>query len=779
MNSQGVNASDYGYCRIVKFTSEASLKRISNSEFYGYVYLGDAGGETSSSAIAFNSIDASDVTETTAHIQANVSVNRKVYEAGAEYSTSSSMSNAGTVSDTNYPVIRDKIWYDFGNGTYPALSKGTTYYYRFYYIENQGGEKHYSDIKSFTTKGESQEVAEYMTYDNVGIVSVADTSAIVIAEVSTNGDVIKYVAGLGDSGNSISWNGINMTSMHSLTWQFDDLQPATTYYYQYDVFTASGKDYKSGIYSFTTTGTKPDTERPQITDVKISNVTSSGFDVSCKVTDNVAVDSVNITAEADDGKKINGDANKDGSIYRCHIDIASNGGKSGQYRITIYAIDTSGYVETQVTYCDVPEKVVEPAIVFDSVTSSAVLQTTAHIEADVSVNRSCYEVGAEYSTDSNLNNALTVNDSNYPKIVNRIWYDFGDGYPSLSANTKYYFRFYYKEDPGDMRHYSAVNSFTTQAQNTIKKEGYDGNAAAAYAIANKYNLDCQYNGNYQCAEFVAACIAQGGLDVDHNMNKYVYQLRKTILNKGFIETKVTYSGTRTYTAGNTISVGDVIIFSEVPDDPYPIHAAIVTVIENNGEVKITDANIKGGVSANRSINYSTGSKSTAASTITVYCYHWPESTPGQGSSGGAEGEDKVASVAMYRLYNPNSGEHFYTANGTERSFLSSIGWKDEGIGWYAPKTSATPVYRLYNPNSGEHHYTTNASERASCISAGWNDEGIGWYSDDSEAVPLYREYNPNAVTGTHNYTTSKSEHDYLVLIGWKDENIGWYGVENH
>ncbi|MBO6114753.1 MAG: hypothetical protein J6P57_06825 [Lachnospiraceae bacterium] len=134
------------------------------------------------------------------------------------------------------------------------------------------------------------------------------------------------------------------------------------------------------------------------------------------------------------------------------------------------------------------------------------------------------------------------------------------------------------------------------------------------------------------------------------------------------------------------------------------------------------------------------------------------------------------SVEMYRLYNPNSGEHFYTASVGERDSLVSIGWKYEGVGWIAPAISNTPVYRLYNPNSGDHHYTMNKGERDSLISIGWNDEGIGWYSDDLRRVPLYRQYNPNAVAGSHNYTTNKAENDFLVSVGWNEEGIGWYGL---
>lgn len=138
-----------------------------------------------------------------------------------------------------------------------------------------------------------------------------------------------------------------------------------------------------------------------------------------------------------------------------------------------------------------------------------------------------------------------------------------------------------------------------------------------------------------------------------------------------------------------------------------------------------------------------------------------------------------ANQDMHRLYNPNSGEHFYTASAEERDWLVGLGWNHEGTGWVAPETSSTPVFRLYNTNAGDHHYTMSASERDWLVNLGWNYEGIGWYSDDAQTVPLYRQYNPNASTGSHNYTTSKSENDWLVSLGWNTEGIGWYGVNTN
>ena len=135
----------------------------------------------------------------------------------------------------------------------------------------------------------------------------------------------------------------------------------------------------------------------------------------------------------------------------------------------------------------------------------------------------------------------------------------------------------------------------------------------------------------------------------------------------------------------------------------------------------------------------------------------------------------VKYLSMYRLYNPNSGEHFYTSNETEKNNLVKLGWKYEGVAWSAPETSDIPVYRLYNPNAGDHHYTVSATERDFLVKVGWKYEGIGWYSESKDGNTIYRLYNPNAKTGTHHYTVNKEEKDFLVKLGWRDEGIGWYG----
>ena len=134
-------------------------------------------------------------------------------------------------------------------------------------------------------------------------------------------------------------------------------------------------------------------------------------------------------------------------------------------------------------------------------------------------------------------------------------------------------------------------------------------------------------------------------------------------------------------------------------------------------------------------------------------------------------------IAMYRLYNPNSGEHFYTGSTGELCNLTYAGWNLEGVGWLAPSDSGAPVYRLYNPNAGDHHYTMSVEERDTLVRLGWQYEGVAWNSADSSQLPLYRLYNPNALlAGAHHYTLSAEERDHLTSLGWRYEGIAWYGL---
>lgn len=135
----------------------------------------------------------------------------------------------------------------------------------------------------------------------------------------------------------------------------------------------------------------------------------------------------------------------------------------------------------------------------------------------------------------------------------------------------------------------------------------------------------------------------------------------------------------------------------------------------------------------------------------------------------------ASSNPVYRLYNPNTGEHFYTENFYEQKSLSTNGWRYEGVGWQAA-TSGTPVYRVYNPNArgGDHYYTMSKYEAQSLVNKGWrwdNNGKAAFYSGGS--VNLYVAYNPNANSGSHNYTTNTYEQNNLLGKGWKYGKVAW------
>ena len=147
-------------------------------------------------------------------------------------------------------------------------------------------------------------------------------------------------------------------------------------------------------------------------------------------------------------------------------------------------------------------------------------------------------------------------------------------------------------------------------------------------------------------------------------------------------------------------------------------------------------------------------------------------------------------IAVYRLYNPWSGEHLLSVDTEEYDYLATLGWKKEGIQSYqeeieesetasalaaGAKASPTYVYRLYNPWTGDHLYTASNAEVTSQTRLGWEFESAlfkGAEGDDPSSQPIYRLYNP--WSGQHLMTASKDEYDYLATLGWKQEDVCWY-----
>ena len=133
-------------------------------------------------------------------------------------------------------------------------------------------------------------------------------------------------------------------------------------------------------------------------------------------------------------------------------------------------------------------------------------------------------------------------------------------------------------------------------------------------------------------------------------------------------------------------------------------------------------------------------------------------------------------VDMYRMYNPNTGEHFYTGSTVERDNLIGHGWHYEGIGFTFPLTTGKPVHRLFQPSTGEHLYTMDEAEKAKLMAEGWNYEGIAFNSGFENEVPQYRLHNPNTNVGAYHFTASEVEKNNLIAAGWEYQGIGWYSL---
>jgi len=131
-------------------------------------------------------------------------------------------------------------------------------------------------------------------------------------------------------------------------------------------------------------------------------------------------------------------------------------------------------------------------------------------------------------------------------------------------------------------------------------------------------------------------------------------------------------------------------------------------------------------------------------------------------------------VHMFRMYNPNTGEHFYTGSEEERDNLIGHGWQYEGVGFTFPANTGLPVHRLFQPSTGEHLYTMDEAEKNKLMGEGWNYEGIAFNSAyDTEAVQ-HRLHNPNAIVGAYHFTFSLEEKQNLINAGWEYQGIGWY-----
>ena len=339
-------------------------------------------------------------------------------------------------------------------------------------------------------------------------------------------------------------------------------------------------------------------------------------------------------------------------------------------------------------------------------------------------------------------------------------------------------------------HYISVGS-TTAISNGVQTS-FDNKTENAYvALTNKETLASEIKWLTNLPEDGVNHVGQPTMyPMDGGKYVVVWQIDETYINGCVIDNNgnvlnrfnagdFKFEGTMSYTpvvVGNKLIWANRNSYSNEIDDTVP--EAYDDIADNNPIFFYTVDLTSGKMTEKRVAEDNKPVPTpTPTPTPTVTPTPAPTATPTPGPTTPPTPTPEPGKISMFRMYNPNSGEHFYTGSVQERNMLINTGWKYEGIGFKAPVKSNTPMYRLYNPSAGDHHYTASTAERDALVKAGWKHEGVGWYADDAHGVAQYRLYNPNAQAGSHHYTASAAEKDLLTSVGWKYEGIGFYSCK--
>ena len=147
---------------------------------------------------------------------------------------------------------------------------------------------------------------------------------------------------------------------------------------------------------------------------------------------------------------------------------------------------------------------------------------------------------------------------------------------------------------------------------------------------------------------------------------------------------------------------------------------------------------------------------------------------------------EVGHTNLYRVYNPNNGDHYFTTDKNEYEALVAMGWQAEGVRYQVVNINVnvtdddankdrlhafgTEIWSVYNPNTGE-HLLTEEGEADALAQVGWIKEDPKFYTVQNGSESVVRVYNPNTNGPAHLYTDA-SEANGLAKIGWSIDNNG-------
>jgi uncharacterized protein GlcG (DUF336 family) len=140
-------------------------------------------------------------------------------------------------------------------------------------------------------------------------------------------------------------------------------------------------------------------------------------------------------------------------------------------------------------------------------------------------------------------------------------------------------------------------------------------------------------------------------------------------------------------------------------------------------------------------------------------------------------------VNFLRTFNPNANLHFFTTREVEYANVLKAGFNDESSGRsvFAVLQNVDPgaaaIQRLYNPNTGEHYYTLSEGERDFLVTKGWTaegTEGAAFGSTQPGTAEIFHLY--NTATGSHLFTTNGGERNAVAALpGWQTHTSLGFG----
>ncbi|MBO5050220.1 MAG: InlB B-repeat-containing protein [Oscillospiraceae bacterium] len=455
------------------------------SKVASFTTKGKAGQPTTNINPKWSSYKAASITQNSATISAKVTYGKsvKVDRVGFYLGTTSNNLKKSTVYDAvNANRSSSTISYNLEKKGVD-LNPNTTYYYQFYAIV--GGKEYKSAVKSFKTKAGQQDTALNLTWSQYSAASITQNGATISAKVTYGKSVKVDRVGfyLGTTSNNlkkstvydaVNANRSSSTISYNLEKKGVDLNPNTTYYYQFYAI-VGGKEYKSAVKSFKTkpgqqdTALNPTWSKYNATDITSTNATIGatvnygktlkadrcGFYLGTTQNNLKKATKYDTITQSRSYTEMWYDLNKYGQTlkpnttyyYQFYIVIAGK-----EYKSAAKSFRTQGLTQQAVALTPTWSKYNATDITSTNATISATVNYGKTLKAD-----SCgFYLG---TTINNLQKATKYDTITQSRSYTEMWYDLNKYGHTLKPSTTYYYRLYLVVDGKE--YLSDVRSFTT------------------------------------------------------------------------------------------------------------------------------------------------------------------------------------------------------------------------------------------------------------------------------------------------------------------------------